>query len=404
MVVHPVLDAPKGFNLLHPGELSRKAVASGNPAVVVELHREVPGRRRRGVRRRAPAPGLDPGCAHRGRRGAGGGGSGRRRDDGRFAGDARRPCSQQAQSGVTVTATGHNGMGASGLISMWSTPCEHAVTMTALTAARWVSSGEPPTAPLDSEQRGGAGGSVARRETFRGRTASDQGQLPHRIGRGQSSTHHQDAVVTSHAGEGARSGRRDGDGPDLHRAEPHVIPSSPSPGPRDDAAETSGLGSAVGAPGSGGAAGAEADGDSADRSRSPCHRSRLPCRRCRSRGRRMSLRPLRLGCRRRFRRRLPHVVPQQVSAGDSAGGAAAAGAGSDCAATDSRLWCRRCSSRCRRSEQPQPQAPDLVAPPLQPTLVPPVQQQVPPRTQQPRADGAAPGAADAGAAAAGHPK
>ena len=43
MVVHPVLDAPKGFNLLHPGELSRKAVASGNPAVVVELIEKFPG-------------------------------------------------------------------------------------------------------------------------------------------------------------------------------------------------------------------------------------------------------------------------------------------------------------------------------------------------------------------------
>jgi hypothetical protein len=43
LVVHPVLDAPKGFNLLHPGELSRKAVASGNPAVVVELIEQFPG-------------------------------------------------------------------------------------------------------------------------------------------------------------------------------------------------------------------------------------------------------------------------------------------------------------------------------------------------------------------------
>ena len=43
LVVHPVLDAPKGFNLLHPGELSHKAVASGNPAVVVELIEKFPG-------------------------------------------------------------------------------------------------------------------------------------------------------------------------------------------------------------------------------------------------------------------------------------------------------------------------------------------------------------------------
>ncbi len=41
--MHPVLDAPKGFNLLHPGELSHKAVASGNPAVVVELIEKFPG-------------------------------------------------------------------------------------------------------------------------------------------------------------------------------------------------------------------------------------------------------------------------------------------------------------------------------------------------------------------------
>ena len=43
LVVHPVLDAPKGFNLLHPGALSRKAVAGGNPAVVVELLQQFPG-------------------------------------------------------------------------------------------------------------------------------------------------------------------------------------------------------------------------------------------------------------------------------------------------------------------------------------------------------------------------
>ncbi len=43
LVVHPVLDAPKGFNLLHPGELSHKAVASGNPAVVVDLLEQFPG-------------------------------------------------------------------------------------------------------------------------------------------------------------------------------------------------------------------------------------------------------------------------------------------------------------------------------------------------------------------------
>ena len=41
--MHPVLDAPKGFNLLHPGELSHKAVASGNPAVVVDLLEQFPG-------------------------------------------------------------------------------------------------------------------------------------------------------------------------------------------------------------------------------------------------------------------------------------------------------------------------------------------------------------------------
>ena len=43
LVVHPVLDAPRGFNLLHPGELSNKAVASGNPAVVVDLLEQFPG-------------------------------------------------------------------------------------------------------------------------------------------------------------------------------------------------------------------------------------------------------------------------------------------------------------------------------------------------------------------------
>ena len=43
LVVHPVLDAAKGFNLLHPGELSHKAVATGSPAVVVELIENFPG-------------------------------------------------------------------------------------------------------------------------------------------------------------------------------------------------------------------------------------------------------------------------------------------------------------------------------------------------------------------------
>lgn len=43
LVVHPVLDAPGGLNLLHPGHLSAKAVATGSPAVVVELIERFPG-------------------------------------------------------------------------------------------------------------------------------------------------------------------------------------------------------------------------------------------------------------------------------------------------------------------------------------------------------------------------
>ena len=42
-VVHPVLDAPGGKSLLHPGELPAKSVAQGNPAAVVELLEEFPG-------------------------------------------------------------------------------------------------------------------------------------------------------------------------------------------------------------------------------------------------------------------------------------------------------------------------------------------------------------------------
>ena len=37
LVVHPVLDAPGGLNLLHPGHLPAKAVATGSPAAIVEL-------------------------------------------------------------------------------------------------------------------------------------------------------------------------------------------------------------------------------------------------------------------------------------------------------------------------------------------------------------------------------
>jgi hypothetical protein len=42
-VVHPVLDAPGGRSLLHPGELPAKSVASGNAAAVVELIEKSPG-------------------------------------------------------------------------------------------------------------------------------------------------------------------------------------------------------------------------------------------------------------------------------------------------------------------------------------------------------------------------
>ena len=42
-VVHPVLDAPGGKSLLHPGELPAKSVAQGNPAAVVELLEKFPG-------------------------------------------------------------------------------------------------------------------------------------------------------------------------------------------------------------------------------------------------------------------------------------------------------------------------------------------------------------------------
>ena len=42
-VVHPVLDAPGGRSLLHPGELPAKSVADGNAAAVVELIEKAPG-------------------------------------------------------------------------------------------------------------------------------------------------------------------------------------------------------------------------------------------------------------------------------------------------------------------------------------------------------------------------
>jgi hypothetical protein len=42
-VVHPVLDAPGGRSLLHPGELPAKSIADGNAAAVVELIERAPG-------------------------------------------------------------------------------------------------------------------------------------------------------------------------------------------------------------------------------------------------------------------------------------------------------------------------------------------------------------------------
>ena len=42
-VVHPVLDAPGGRSLLHPGELPAKSVADGNAAAVVELIEKASG-------------------------------------------------------------------------------------------------------------------------------------------------------------------------------------------------------------------------------------------------------------------------------------------------------------------------------------------------------------------------
>ena len=140
LVVHPVLDAPKGFNLLHPGELSHKAVASGNPAVVVDLLEQFPGDVVAvfdGVHLLSgaiPAARIAAGVALGVVAAAGIGTMA-------AAPASATTVSQQVQTGVSVIATGHNGMAHPGNFHVVN-PLDHAVTMT-LTAT-WVSSGNHP--------------------------------------------------------------------------------------------------------------------------------------------------------------------------------------------------------------------------------------------------------------------
>jgi hypothetical protein len=140
LVVHPVLDAPKGFNLLHPGELSHKAVASGNPAVVVDLLEQFPGDVVAvfdGVHLLSgsiPAARIAAGVALGVVAAAGIGTV--------VASPAvAASITQQAPAGVTVTASGHNGMAHPGNFHVVNS-LDHAVSMS-LTAT-WVSSGNHP--------------------------------------------------------------------------------------------------------------------------------------------------------------------------------------------------------------------------------------------------------------------
>ena len=159
MVVHPVLDAPKGFNLLHPGELSRKAVASGNPAVVVELLEKFPGDVVAvfdGVhllQGSIPAARIAAGVAL-GVVAAAGVGT-------MVASPAiAATISQQAQSGATVTATGRaTGWRIWAHIHVVNSLDARRYTMTLTTT--WVTQRQPRhrRTTSTSEQRGGAGGS-----------------------------------------------------------------------------------------------------------------------------------------------------------------------------------------------------------------------------------------------------
>ncbi len=342
MVVHPVLDAPKGFNLLHPGELSRKAVASGNPAVVVELLEQFPGDVVAvfdGVhllQGSIPAARIAAGVAL-GVVAAAGVGT-------MVASPAMadsHSSSSQHEHGNSVDVDGHvDG------ISWVATPHEHGSTT--LTLRNTTGHDIVVRVVGGHGHEGGRGRDPRCRRAAHGYTnvTLGGGVKQWTISPGQ---HHTDT-------------------PDPRRPLPRTPIRSWRPG-RSRPSPRSPVTHVVAVPGRRRRSLRPPTAVPADagrrrirwcsrcrrrwrfrrRSRSPCRRSRLPCRRCRSRGRRMSRRPRRLGCRRRFRRRF-------------------------------RTWCR---SKCRRQAipqvVPQPQAPDpLVPPPLQPTLVPPLPQQVPP--------------------------
>ena len=347
MVVHPVLDAPKGFNLLHPGELSRKAVASGNPAVVVELLEKFPGDVVAvfdGVhllQGSIPAARIAAGVALGVVAAAGVGTM-------VAAPASATTISQQAQSGVTVTATGHNGMAHLGSFHVVNS-LDHAVTMT-LTAT-WVSSGNhPPHHSIVSNVVVQAGQSL-------------DVNIPRPDGIGKGSyhigsvegvvTHHQDAVVTTTPEKAPDPVVVTGTVQTFTELSP-VIPVVAVPGTTDHELETSASVPQLVPP------------DPVVQQvpkpmeipppqpiavpPQPIAVPPLP-----QQGPQdvPQATPTRVPP--EVPQAIPHVVPQQVP-------------------------------HAIPQVVPQPQAPDLIAPPLQPTLVPPVQQQVPPLQQpQPQA-------------------